>query len=106
MQKLHELLIDHIRGFVLYPVAHIVEFETANETGNAGAHLIHGQRIKLFQAIRLPPDEKRRLRNPGAFPRSGQVKVRFSGPIVVQGTVKAGALKFRHVMSDVIRLRP
>ena len=100
------MLIDHIRGFVLNPVAYIVEFETANETGNARAHLVHGQRIKLSQAIRLPPDEKRRLGNPGALPWSGQVEVRFSGPIVVQGTVKASALKFRHVMSDVVRLRP
>ena len=51
-------MTDLGRGFVLYPVAHIVEFEPPNETGKAGAHLVHGKRIELFQTIRLPPNEK------------------------------------------------
>jgi hypothetical protein len=47
-QELHELVADLVRGFVLYPVAHIVEFEFANETGKAGAHLVHGRRIEFL----------------------------------------------------------
>jgi hypothetical protein len=52
-QELHELVTDLGRGFVLYPVAHIVEFETPHKTGKAGAELVHGQWIELLQAIRL-----------------------------------------------------
>ena len=37
VQKLHELVTDLRRGLVLYPVAHIVEFETPDQTGKAGA---------------------------------------------------------------------
>jgi len=53
------LVTDHVRGFVLYPMAYIVEFEPSDETGKAGAHLVHGQWIELFQAIRIPPNERR-----------------------------------------------
>jgi hypothetical protein len=38
-QELHELVADLGRGFVLYPVAHIVELETPDEAGEAGAEL-------------------------------------------------------------------
>jgi hypothetical protein len=41
-QELHELVTDLGRGFVLYPVAHIVEFETPDQTGKAGAELFEG----------------------------------------------------------------
>jgi len=57
-QKLHKLVIDHIGRFVLHPVAHIVEFETANETGKTRAHLVYRKRIEFFQSIRFPPNEK------------------------------------------------
>ena len=43
-QELHELVTDQVRGFVLHPVAHIVEFEPAHETRKAGAHLVHAKR--------------------------------------------------------------
>ena len=105
-QELHELVADHVRGFVLHPVAHIVEFETSDETGKAGAHLVHGQRIELFQAIRLPPNEKGRLSDLRAFESGGQIEIRFGGAVVVQAAMKAGALEFRNVMIDVIWLRP
>jgi hypothetical protein len=41
-QELHEPLTDHIGGFVVYPVAHVVEFEPTHEAGKAAAHLLHG----------------------------------------------------------------
>jgi hypothetical protein len=41
-QELHELVADLGRGFVLYPVAYMVEFETPHETGKAGAELFEG----------------------------------------------------------------
>ena len=31
-QELHELVTDQVGGFVLHPVAHIVEFKPAHET--------------------------------------------------------------------------
>src|SRR4029077_5241243 len=97
-QELHELITDLGRGFVLYPVAHIVEFERPDETGKAGAHLVDGQWIDLFQAIRFPQNEKRSLRDLRAFESGGQSEIRFGGAVVVQAAVKAGALKFRNVM--------
>jgi hypothetical protein len=39
-------------------MAHIVDFERPNETGKAGAHLIHRKGIEFFQPISLPPNEK------------------------------------------------
>jgi hypothetical protein len=36
-QKLHDLVTDFGRGFVLNPVAHIVDFEMSHETRKAGA---------------------------------------------------------------------
>jgi hypothetical protein len=58
----------------LYPVVHIVEFETPHETGNERAELICG-RIELLQAIRLPRDEKGRLADLRAFPSGGQIEM-------------------------------
>jgi len=41
-----------------------------------------------------------------AFIGPGQIEIRFGGAVVIQGTVKAGALEFSNVMSDVIRFNP
>ncbi len=57
-QKLDELVIDHVRGFVLYPMAHVVEIKAPHETRKTGTHLGRRNRIKLVQSIRFPPDEK------------------------------------------------
>jgi hypothetical protein len=38
VQELHELITDLGGGFVVYPVAHIIEFERPDETGKAGGH--------------------------------------------------------------------
>jgi hypothetical protein len=56
-QELHEMVTDLGRGFVLYPVAHIFDFEIPHETGKAGAEFFHGW-IEIFQAIRLPRNVK------------------------------------------------
>ena len=44
-QELHELVTDQVQvgGFVLHPVADIVEFEPAHETRKAGAHLVQAK---------------------------------------------------------------
>jgi hypothetical protein len=41
-QKLHDLVTDFGRGFVLNPVAHIVDFEMSHETRKAGAEFFEG----------------------------------------------------------------
>jgi hypothetical protein len=56
-QELHELGTNLSRGFVLYPVAYIVEFEDPHETGKPSAELVGG-RIELLQAIDLSRNEK------------------------------------------------
>ena len=56
-QELHGLITAFVHGFVLYPVAHIVEFETPHETSKAGAESVRG-RIQLHRAIRLPAMKK------------------------------------------------
>ena len=104
-QELHELITDLGRGFVLYPVAYIVEFENPHETGKADAEFFKGW-IERSQAIRLSRNVKRRLGNLCAFPGAGQIEIRFGGAVIVQAAVKAGALEFRNVMTDVIWLRP
>ena len=91
---------------MLYPVAYIVEIDPSHETGKAGAHLLHGKRIEFFQSVRLPPNEKGRLSDLRAFKSGGPTEIRFGGAVVVQATVKAGALEFRDVVMDVIWLRP
>ena len=101
-QEFHELITDQVRGFVLYPVANIVQFEPPNETRKAGAHLVHGKRIEFFESISFSPDVKGRLSDLRAFEGGGQIEIRFGGTVVVQATVKAGELKFRDVMIDVI----
>src|SRR5579864_7890218 len=98
-QELHELVTDLGRGFVLYPVAHVVEYETPHETGKAGAELFDGW-IEHLQAIRLPRNEKGRLGDLRAFPRAGQIEIRFGSAVVIQATVKAGTLEFSDVVSD------
>jgi len=99
------VVADLGRGFVLYPVAHIVDFQISHETWKAGAEFFHGW-IQPFQAILLPRNVKRRLSDLRAFPNAGQIEIQFGGAVVVQATVKAGALEFRDVMSDVIWFRP
>ncbi len=59
-----------------------------------------------MQAIRLPRNVKGRLGDLRAFPRAGQIEIRFGGAVVIEGAVKAGALEFSYVMSDVTWLRP
>lgn len=51
-QKLHNLVTDLSRGFVLNPVAHIVDFEIPHETRKAGPEFVKGW-IELPQAIGL-----------------------------------------------------
>ena len=104
-QKLHELVTDLGRGFVLHPVAHIIEFEIPHQTGKAGAQFFHGW-IELPQAIRLPRNVKGRLSDLRAFPSAGQIEIRLGGAVVVQATVKASAPEFGYVMSDVIGFSP
>ena len=105
-QKLHELVADLSRGFVLYPVAHVVELDASHETGKAGAQLINGQWVEFLQSICLPHHVKRWLRNLRALKSSGQVEVWLGSPVVVQATVEAGALEFSNIMGDIIWLRP
>ena len=105
MQELHELVTDLGRGFVLYPVAHVIDFEIPHQTGKAGAEFFDGW-IEHPQAIRLPRNEKGRLGDLRAFPSGRQIEIRFGGAVVVQPAVKAGALKFSDVMSDVIGFCP
>ena len=104
-QELHQLVADLGRGFVLYPVAHIVEFETPHETGKAGAELAD-RWIEHLQAIRRPRNEKRRLGDLRAFPCAGQIEIGFGSAVVIQTTVKAGTLEFSDVVSHVIWFRP
>jgi hypothetical protein len=104
-QELHELITDLGRGFVLYPVAHILDFEIPHETGKAGAEFFDGW-IEHSQAIRLPRNEKGRLGDLRAFPSTGQIEIGFRGAVIIQATVKAGTLEFTDVMSDVIWFHP
>ncbi len=101
-QELHKVVTDHARGFALYPMANIVEFERSHETGKAGTHLLHGGWIELLQAIRLPPNEKGWLGDLRAFESGGQIEIWFGGAVVIQATAKSGALECRDVMIDVI----
>ena len=48
------MVADFGRGFVLYPVSDIVDFEMPYETGKAGAELFGGW-IEPYQAIRPSP---------------------------------------------------
>ena len=104
-QELHKLVADLRRGFVLYPVAHMVKLETSHETGKAGAECVEGW-IEHLQAIRLSRNEKGRLGDLRALPCAGQMEIGFGGAVVIQGTVKAGTLEFTDVVSDVIWFHP
>src|SRR5580704_9721521 len=105
VQERHEPVTDLGRGFVLYPVAHIIDFEIPHETGKASAESFDGW-IEHPQAIRLPRNEKGRLADLRAFPSAGQIEIRLGGAVVIQATVKAGTLEFSDVMSDVIWVHP
>jgi hypothetical protein len=104
-QELHEPVTDLGRGLVLYPVAHIVDFKIPHKTGKAGAEFFDGW-IEHPQPVRLSGNEKGRLGDPRAFPSAGQIEISFSGAVVIQTTVKTGALEFSDVMSDVIWFHP
>jgi hypothetical protein len=105
-QEINDLVADQIRRFVLYPMAYIFELEPANKTRQARAHLVYCKRIEFFQSIRLSPDKKRGLGDLRSFESCGQMEIGFGGAVIVEATVKAGALEFRDVMVDVFRLRP
>jgi hypothetical protein len=60
-QELHDLIVDLSSGFVLYPVAHIVDFESSHETRKANTEFFYGG-IESRQAIRqLISSECKRL---------------------------------------------
>ncbi len=90
---------------MLYPVAYIVEFQIPDETRKAGSQLF-GRRIKCAQAVGLSGDVERGLGDLRAFPGGGQIEVWLGGAIVIQGAVKAGALKFRYVVCQVLPVHP
>jgi hypothetical protein len=98
--------VSQVGGLVLDPVADFVEFEAAHQAWQTRTHLVDGQRIEFLQAVRLAPNEKRRLRDLGAFESGGQTEIRFSGTIVVQAAMEARPLKLGDVVLDVVRLRP
>ena len=100
-QKLHDLVTDLGRGFVLNPVTHIVDFKIPHETRKAGAEFLE-RRIELTQAIRLARDVKGRLCDRCTLPGAGQIEIRFSGAVVIESAVKSGSLEFSDVVSDVI----
>src|SRR5580704_7721232 len=77
-QELHKLFADFGRGFVLYPVAHIVEFEIPHETGKTSAKLFK-RGIKRPQAISFTRDIKRRLSDLRTLPGGGHIEIRFGG---------------------------
>ena len=82
-QELHDLVVDLGRGFVLYPVAHIVDFESSHETRKANTEFSYGG-IESRQAIRLPRNVKGRLGDRRALPSTRQIEIRFGGAVVVQ----------------------
>ncbi len=105
VQELDEPVTDLSRGFVLHPVAHIIDFEMAHETGEAGAELLR-RWIEALQAIHLSRNEKRRLGDLGVFPSAGKIEIWLGGAIVVKATVETGALELGDIMRDVIRISP
>jgi hypothetical protein len=104
-QELHKLFADFGGGLMVYPVAYIVEFQVSDETRKPGPQLF-GRGIKHSQAVGLSGDVKRRLSDLRAFPCGGQSKIQLGGAIIVQRTVKAGALEFRYVVRQVIGFYP
>lgn len=100
-EKLHDLVTDFGRGFVLNPVAHIVDFEMPHETRKAGEEFFEGW-IELPQAICLSRNVEGGLGDLRTFISPAQIEIRFGGAVVIQGTVKAGTLEFSHVMGDVV----
>ena len=100
-QKLHDLVTDLCRGFVLNPVTHIVYFKIPHETRKGGAEFLE-RRIELTQAIRLARDVKGRLCDRCALPGPGQIEIWFGGAVVIQSALKSGSLEFSDVVSDVI----
>src|SRR5580700_11582537 len=77
-QELHDLVVDFGRGFVLYPVAHIGDFESSHETRKANTEFFYWG-IESRQAIRLPRNVKGRLGDLRAFPSTRQIEIRFGG---------------------------
>ena len=58
-------------GFMLYPVADSIEFESSDETGKADAELVNREWVQFFQSIRLSHHVKRRLSELRAFESGG-----------------------------------
>ncbi len=91
---------------MLYPVAHIVQFEKVNKSGKADAELLHGQWIELLQTICRSHHEKRWLGNLCPFEGRRQIEIRLGSTIVVEGAMKARALEFSYVVFHVVCLSP
>jgi hypothetical protein len=83
-QEFHQLVINYIGGFVLHPVANIVEFEPSHQARETTTHLLYGQRIEFFQPVHLSPNEKGRLSDLRALECGRQIEIRFSCAVVVQ----------------------
>jgi|SRR5580704_2412221 hypothetical protein len=104
-QELHDLITDFGGSFVLYPMAHIIDFKVPEQTRKSGTEFLEGW-IELSQAIRLPRNIKGRLRDLRVFPGAGQIEIGFCGAVVIQAAAKSRTLEFSDVMSDVIGFHP
>ena len=104
-QELHDLITDFGGSFVLYPMAHIIDFNVPEQTRKSGAEFLEGW-IELSQAIRLPRNIKGRLRDLRVFPGAGQIEIGFCGAVVIQAAAKSRTLEFSDVMGDVIGFHP
>ena len=67
----------------------------AREAGATLAQLGFGQLVDGKEAVRLAPDEVRRLRDPGPEVGARQVEERLHRAVVVERAMKAGALERR-----------
>jgi hypothetical protein len=105
-EKSNQLFTHLGCGFVLNPVTHIIQFDATHETRNAHTYLVHGKRVQLLEPVRLACHIKGGLRDSRAFPRRGQIEIRFGSAVVVEPTVKSGALKLGNVVRDVIWFSP
>jgi hypothetical protein len=94
-QEFHELVNNYIGGFVLHPVANIVEFEPAHHARETTTHLVYGQRIEFFQPVHPSPNEKGRLSDLRALECGRQIEIRFSGAVIVERTVRSAPFESR-----------
>ena len=98
---MHKLFAYYVRNFVMNPMADVIKFESSHETGKTTAQLLQGKRVELLQAIGLPSDKKGRLGDLRTSECRRQKETGFRGAIVVEATMKAGALNFGEGMGDV-----